>query len=263
EVDRRRAVLRAEVPAGGEIELVGPDAFAQRMPGVYAAIAPSRPGMMTRPPHWWPLAELQQRWADDAPVVTVVHHGPSGPDGYVIYQVDRKHWNQPSTLEVVELVTAGDAACGGLWRYLLGVDLVDTIKLPGRPLDEFAPLLFTDPRRCARTEGGDGLWLRLVDVPSALAARTYEGEPVVIEVADPVLEDNSGRYRISPGGVERTDRPAELRLDVDALAMLYLGAWRASALATAGRVRAADESALTRADRLFATETPAWCGTHF
>ncbi|GAB2970991.1 hypothetical protein GCM10017788_21950 [Amycolatopsis acidiphila] len=61
----------------------------------------------------------------------------------------------------------------------------------------------------------------------------------------------------------RTDLPAQLRLGVAALAMLYLGTWRASALVTAGRVQVGDPAAPERADRLFATRRSSWCGTHF
>jgi predicted acetyltransferase len=68
---------------------------------------------------------------------------------------------------------------------------------------------------------------------------------------------------VSEDGVERTTAPAELRLGVDALAMLYLGAWRASSLAAAGRIEASATRALTTADLLFGTRVASWCGTFF
>ncbi|NIH83536.1 GNAT family N-acetyltransferase [Amycolatopsis granulosa] len=262
EIDRRRAVLRPEVPAGGQVELWSLDTALKRLPALYDALPHPRPAMMTRPPYWWPGWERHAREAT-SPVVTVVHHGSEGLDGYLIYSVERKHWTEPATLEVISLQTATDEAFTGLWRYLLGVDLVDTIRAGERPVDEPVELLFTDIRAVRDTGGGDELWLRLVDVPAALGAREYTGEPVVLEVADPVLAANSGRYRVSPDGVHRTDETADLRLGVDALAMIYLGTWRPSLLAGAGRIRATSASGLERADRLFTTPVPAWCGTHF
>jgi predicted acetyltransferase len=260
-IDRRRAVLRPEVPAGGEIELLSLEEAIERVPALYAQLPHSRAGMMTRPAYWWSGLERTMREAETPPV-TIVHHGPGGPDGFARYGVRRKSWDDPSTLDVRDLVAATDEAFAGLWRYLLDVDLVDSIEAWG-PIDEPTPLLFTDPRAGKVIAGGDDLWLRLVDVPAALAAREYDGEPVVLEVTDPILEANSGRYRVGPDGVTRSDRPAQLRLGVDALAMLYLGTWRASALVTAGRVRVSDREAAERADRLFATRRAAWCGTHF
>lgn len=261
-IEPRRAVLRPEVPAGGEIELLGLDAALARLPELYAGLPQDGAGTMTRPAYWWPGFERHARQADSPPV-TVVHHGPEGPDGFAMYHVDRKSWRDPSTVDVISLHAGTDEAFAGLWRYLLGIDLVDGIEAQDRPPDEPTTLLFTDPRAVEVTGGTDDLWLRLVDVETALAAREYEGEPVVLEVADPVLEANSGRYRVSPAGVSRTGAPAQLRLGVDALAMLYLGTWRASALVTAGRVQVGDPVAPERADRLFATRRSAWCGTHF
>lgn len=261
-IDPRRAVLRPEVPSGGEVELLSGDAALERLPEVYAALPHYRPGMMTRPVHWWAGFERHWRRAE-TPLAAIVHNGPDGPDGFATYSVQRQSWRDPSTMDVTNLYAASDEAFAGLWRYLLSVDLVDTIQAEDRPLDEPTSLLFTDPRVCEVTAVTDDLWLRLADVPAALAARTYEGEPVVLEVTDPVLEGNSGRYRVGPDGVERTSDPAELRLGVDALAMLYFGGWPASALVAAGRVQVAEASAVTRAEGLFATRPSAWCGTHF
>ncbi|KAA9152180.1 GNAT family N-acetyltransferase [Amycolatopsis acidicola] len=260
-IDRRRARLRDGVPSGGRVDLLRLDTELDRLAELYEQF-PHRAGMMTRPPYWWAGFERHLR-RPESPVQAIVHSGPEGVDGYAVYTVERKAWDQPSTLDVVSLQYANDEAFAGLWRYLLAVDLVDTIELGGRPPDDPTPLLFADPRVCAVTGGGDDLWLRLVDVGQALAAREYEGEPVVLEVADRVLERNSGRYRVSADGAERTDEPAELTLGVDALAMLYFGAWKASALAGVGRIGATGPDALRHADRLFATRASGWCGTHF
>lgn len=262
EVDRRRAVPRPEVPAGGKIEMLGVDAATERLPALFAELPLDRPGMMTRPPYSWAGVKRHRRRAD-VPPVTIIHYGPGGADGFAVYRVDGRNWPDPSTLDIWDLCAGTDEAFAGLWRHLLAVDLVDTIDAWNRPIDEPTSLLFTDPRATKVTSGTDDLWLRLVDVPAALAAREYEGEPVVLEVTDPVLEANSGRYRVGPDGVTRTDLPAQLRLGVDALAMLYLGAWQASALVTAGRIQAVDPAAPARADRLFSTARHPWCGTHF
>ncbi|HJQ48020.1 MAG TPA: GNAT family N-acetyltransferase [Amycolatopsis sp.] len=260
-VDRRRAVLRPEVPAGGEVTLLPADAAIERLPGLYADLPHTRPGMMTRPAYWWPGFEGHVRSATTT-VDSIIHNGPDGPDGFAVYTVKRPSWDEPSTMDVWDFVAGSDEAFAGLWRFLLSVDLVDHIKVRG-PRDEVTELLLTDPRRCEVTGVGDALWLRLVDVPAALAAREYDGDPVVLEVTDPVLAGNSGCYRVAPDGAARTDTPGELRLSADNLAMLYLGTWRASALAAAGRIQVVEPKALPRADRLFATATSAWCGTHF
>jgi predicted acetyltransferase len=71
------------------------------------------------------------------------------------------------------LFTIAEAATAARWRFPLGVDLVETVQARLRPLDEPLELLLADPRACAVTGNEDETWLRLVDVPVALAARAY------------------------------------------------------------------------------------------
>jgi predicted acetyltransferase len=265
-VNRRTVRLRDEVPGDGNIELLGFADAARVIPAIYAEVAGSRPGMITRTPYWWAMAAavaadgMSDGASAGGPIMTAVHCGPGGPDGYVVYSV---HWTErvPTVLRIIDMHTGGPVAFAALWRYLLGVDLVDEIGAQARPVDEPVELLFTDPRACLTAAVCDERWLRLIDVPSALAARTYLGGPVVIEVTDPLLAHNSGRYSVAADGVRRTGEPAQLRLDVAALADIYLGTWRPSALAQAGLVEARDPDALAAADRLFAAPAAPWCGT--
>ncbi|EOD69210.1 GNAT family N-acetyltransferase [Amycolatopsis vancoresmycina] len=262
-VDRHRARLRPDAPVGGAVELLDLDRALEVCPGVYAGLE-HRPGMMTRPEVLWRLYELQLR-RHASPVKAAVHHGPGGPDGFALYHVDglRAHpWTK--NLQVVDLFAGSAAAYAGLWRFLLGVDLVDRIVVESRPVDDPAELLLADHRRGNVERIGDEHWIRLVDVPSALRAREYgHADPVVLEVYDPLLPGNSGGYRVAPDGAERAEGPAGLRLDVTTLAMVYLGTWRPSALAAAGRIEVRDPAALPAADLLFGTRVAAWSGSHF
>lgn len=262
-VDRHRARLHPDVPVAGEVEQLDLDRAVEVCPGLYDRL-PRRPGMMSRPEVVWRLYEAHAR-RNTHPVRAAVHHGPDGPDGFAMFVVSglQAHpWTK--SLEVVDLFTGGPAAFGGLWRFLLGVDLVDTIVAEARPLDEPIELVLADHRRSTVERIGDEHWIRLVDVPKALAAREYgSAAPVVIEVADPLLPANSGTYRIGPDGAARTGEPAALRLDVATLAMVYLGTWRPSALAAAGRIEVCDPAAPAAADVLFGTREAAWSGTHF
>jgi len=262
-VDRHRARLRPDVPAGGELELLDLDRAFEVCPGVYDRIE-HRPGMMTRPEVLWRLYENQARRRSE-PMKTVVHHGPDGPDGFAAYFVSAQQahpWSKD--LEVVHMFTGTPAAFTGVWRFLLGVDLVDRIVAEERPLDEPIELVLADHRSGTVDGVTDEHWLRLVDVPKALAAREYgHAAPVVLAVTDPLLPGNSGTYRITPDGAERTDEPAALALDVTTLAMIYLGTWRPSALAGAGRIEVRDPAAPAAADLLFGTRVASWSGTFF
>ncbi len=132
-------------------------------------------------------------------------------------------------------------------------------------------LELADPRALGMTTS-DGLWVRLVDLPAALAARRYGAAgTLVLEVADAFCPWNAGRWQLTAIGdagsavvtAEPTDAPAELALDVADLAAAYLGAFRLSDLARAGRVEELTAGALRRADALFASDRTPWCATMF
>jgi predicted acetyltransferase len=111
---------------------------------------------------------------------------------------------------------------------------------------------------------GYGLWVRLVDVPRALAQRAY-GEPfeVVLEVEDDVLPWNAGRWALRWDGTTatcaKTATPAALALSSTELGAAYLGGTRLDALAQAGRVRELRPGALAAASRSFAGDRAPWC----
>ena len=111
------------------------------------------------------------------------------------------------------------------------------------------------------------MWVRLLDVPAALAARTYQVDGgLVLEVHDGFL-DRGGRFLLDGGPAGATcaptDREPDLELGIAALGSLYLGGHRARTLAAAGLVDERTDGALQRAGLMFGTDRPARCGTHF
>jgi predicted acetyltransferase len=264
---RHRARWRPELPESGRVSLLGPEDAVKRVPEVYERIGPVRPGMIHRPEVWWPGSH--DRLAGPGGVHrAAVHTGPEGDDGFVVYRTERQgSFEDPgkgATLEVRDMHAAGPAALAGLWRFLLGVDLVAEVRAPMRPVDEPLDAMLLDSRACQVVGLRDHTWVRLLDVSTALAARSYRpGDPVVLEVVDPVLPENAGRYLVTSDGVVRTGAEPGLRLDADTLAMLYLGQWRPSTLAATGRIQVLDEASVERADELFRGAVVPWCGTYF
>jgi predicted acetyltransferase len=260
-ISRHRAALRPGAPEGGRVRMLVGDELWKTLPDVYEQIGVQRPGWVQRPGFLW---SNYRTWFTkrDAHAVGVVHTGPDGDDGFAVYSVHRS--GDDTTLRVIDLQAGSVAAWAALLRYLLGVDLVHRITLWGRPVDDPVEWVLTD-YRAALTEGvEDESWLRLVDVPTALAARSFSGPgSVVIEVRDELLPANSGRYLVSADGATRTDAAAQLVVDVDALASLYLGDVRPSTLALAGRITVLDVAALSLADGLFTTPVVPWTGSGF
>ncbi|WP_414938958.1 GNAT family N-acetyltransferase [Amycolatopsis sp. cmx-11-51] len=266
-VERPRAELRDGVGRDGVVRFLTPAEAVERVPALYGRFAGERPGFAARPEMWWP-GFFGRIVTGDGGYRAAVHSGPDGEDGFVVYQTvdmrDRQAPERGALLDIRELHAATPRAWAGLWRFLLSIDLVSAVAGRGRPVDEPIAGLLTDPRAVNTTEVTDDLWVRLVDVLAALQARTYgTAEAVVLEVLDRQLPDNNGRYAVGPSGVDRTTAEADLRLDVDTLASLYLGHGLVSDLVTTGRVEVLDEAAVTRADALFHTVRAPWCGTFF
>ncbi|OLF18161.1 hypothetical protein BU204_07950 [Actinophytocola xanthii] len=260
-----RARMRPEVPTTGTMRLLTQDEALTLLPEAYSRMLGAWPGMMGRGPSWWALC--YERRLRHEYFRVAAHHGADGAiDGFLQYRPSEQAPADPRDgvgLVVYDFVAADQAVANDLWRFLLDIDLVDHLTAYQRPTDEPLAAALVDST-AVRSELDDDLWLRLVDVPAALSARAYgPADPVVVEVVDPLLPANTGTYVVGAAGAERTEAPAALTVDPEALAMLYLGAWRPSQLAGIGRVTVHDPAALPAADRLFGTERAAWCGSLF
>ena len=263
------------------LRLISPSAARAELATVYDTVLQSRPGFFARNELWWDrlLNDPEDQRNGASPLRCLLAEDDSGPRGYAVY-AGLSRWEDEtflpdSTLTVRELMAADPAASAALWGDLLSRDLTVDFRAQLRPVDD--PLLFqlADPRR-VRPVLADGLWVRLVDVPSALAGRRYSAPvDVVIEVRDRDLPDNAGRWRLStePAGVgagglgagglsascQRTSDPADVTLGIAELGAAYLGGTPLGTLATAGLVTELRPGAVRRLSAAMSWEPAPWC----
>jgi predicted acetyltransferase len=202
-----------------------------------------------------------------------VHTGPTGvDDGYVSYRI-KEQWLASTPMNevvVVELLAGDRDAYRALWHYIIGTDLCHTISCGRARVDEPLRWLLADSRRLAVNAVSDDLYLRLLDLPRALAARAYAapGE-LVLEVSESFPTSRIGRYllRTGPGSegadCRPTDRQPDISLDVATLGAAYLGGVSFTSLSAAGRLEYADRGALAVADAMFSTSIAPHCSTQF
>ncbi|MFJ9111721.1 GNAT family N-acetyltransferase [Streptomyces sp. NPDC102283] len=274
EVSVHRAGLdprRSGQPAGGgRIEMVDGADVRKIGPEVHAALAARQPGVVTRGERWWrtrtgaaPRSE-HEKWSE--PFYVVHRAADGGVDGLMTYGVDDA-WGdnkQPlNTASVRDLIALNPAAERALWHYLCSVDWITTVRSGYRAPDDLLPLLLPDPRAARLITNTDWLWLRLLDVPRALEARTYDtGASLVLEVRDEagpaggrfLLDASTSGARCAP-----TTRSADLALDVAELATLYLGDESVRRLVDLGRAEELRAGAATTADAVFRTGRRPWC----
>jgi predicted acetyltransferase len=245
-----------------------PSAALADMAAVYEAERPRRAGLLDRTEHHWERRVWDPEHRRDGAnrLRALVHDAPGGgPAGYVLYAI-RKGSDGPhpdDVVEVRELLATTPGTAAALWEELLRMSLANSVHLPLGPADEPLPHMLANPRAVAMRLG-DALFVRVVDVSGALAARTYAAPvDVVLDVADELCPWNAGRWRLAGdaagAGCERTAAPADLALDVRALGSAYLGGPTLAALAAAGRVTEATPGALAAASTAFRGARAPWC----
>jgi predicted acetyltransferase len=263
----------------GSVDLVPiDDSAAETMRSVFDAWRVTQPGEIWRRPIMYrsDIGLAGQAWGDTWKGFFAVHRADDGTvDGYARYSGEAK-WEQRrphSTLQVGELHGLTSDATVALLRFLADIDLVAILKVERRTPTDRLPWLLTNARAALPVEFGDGLWVKLLDIPAALEARTYDASgSLVLEVLTrDAGEGDAAAHRVrvaldaSPDGVraEPTDASPDLTIDGAALGAVYLGGSR---LRHAAIARGWDEhrpGALADADRLFATDDAPWCSTFF
>ena len=232
---------------------------------IYDRVRVRTPGMLTRSDTWWEtriLSDPPDRRQGGGEKNAVVLDLDGEPAGYALYRIHTKFESGAAAghVDVIEAVADGPVPTRELWRVLLDMDWKATLKAYLLPVDHPLVHLLRYPRRM-QLRIGDGLWVRLVDLGAALGARAYgSDDPVVLEVEDPFLPENSGRWRLAGGVAERTDDEPDVALDVGELGAVYLGGFSFGELVRSGLVREAREGGAARADAVFLYEAPKpWC----
>lgn len=259
-IDRREARFHDGVPDPGGVRLVRPAEQRAALEDVYERWRLQTPGGLYSPRELWDevFADREAvRWGGSE-LFCLLH-----ADGFATYRV---HGDGRDRIEVEKLAALTPDAHIALWRVLLGMDLFKQVKAWTHP-DDVLPYLLTDPRLVKTTLVEDGLWLRLLDVPAALEARTYAADlSVVLDISDDVL-GGGGRYAFEVHDRKArcvlTDAPAHVHTDLSVLGSLYMGGHRASAFATANRLRCKDAGLTAQLDATFATDMPAELGYGF
>ncbi|HEY4270322.1 MAG TPA: sterol carrier protein domain-containing protein, partial [Galbitalea sp.] len=190
------------------------------------------------------------------------------PQGFAIYQVAREPRSDDATLEVKYLVAATDDAYAALWRYLLEVDLISTVKAHLRPVDEPVQWQIADAQAAQKTGEGDHLWTRILDVPVAIEARTYSAPASLTIKVDDAQGFTTGTYLLDidaagTAQVSRTETAPDLAMTVVELSAIYLGGVSVELLARAGRIHELTPGSVLAADRAFASSITPWLSIWF
>lgn len=262
-VDSNRAP--ASGPGVAKLRLVTLDEVAPAIRAVYERARPGRAGMLTRSEGWWTnrvLRDSERYRGGKSEMRCVVAEVGGEPAGYAMYRQERK-WDEPiadGLVDVEELVTDDPAVRADIWTFLTHIDLFPRLAYWNMALDDPLTMLVSEPR-AVKCQLADALWIRIMDVPRALEARSYEVDGMIeMSVVDPAGVTEGYRLEVE-GGVGRCTRVEDadgVELELGQLARLYLGGGDAVVMSGAGLISGRPES-VSAVNRIFRTETPPWC----
>jgi predicted acetyltransferase len=265
---REVSLPRATGPVRGELRAAVPAEVRKDLQELYDRLLGDHPGWSSRTDRWWDfvLRDPESRRFGFTAKRALLYEDVSGVSGYAIWRA-KVEWDPTGPngeTQVLETLAATSEGYLALWRFLLSVDLTRRVSAPLVSVDEPLTYLVDEPRRLG-ARYGDGLWVRVVDLPAALTARRYPAPvDVVLDVTDGLLDANAGRWRLATaadGTASCTREDAaepDLACDVADLGAVYLGGTPLGELAAAGRVRELRPGALAAASAAFSWyRTPA------
>jgi predicted acetyltransferase len=139
-----------------------------------------------------------------------------------------------------------------LWSVLADLDLMRSFTATGLSLDD-PGILLADDLRGLDVRLKDHVWVRILDVPAALTARTYGTDlDLTVDVTDETIAENSHPWRIvvreGRATVTRAERGSavDLRMGIQDLSAAYLGGTTIEGLAGAGLVDEIREGAASQ-----------------
>jgi predicted acetyltransferase len=270
--------LLAPPTVGGRMRMLDVMEAKTVLPPLYDEVRRLRPGELSRPATWWEghWRDPEYNRDDASHRFDVVHERGDGTiDGYVSYRI-KQDWDLSlpgGEVRLRDCISSDPEVTAALLEYVSQIDLTASVTSWNRPVEDPFALRLADWRRYRVETVHDHLWLRILDVPVALAARRYEsGGALVVAVDDAFRPAVAGRYRleVADDGIATCERvgkrdsgDADLTLGIAALGSLYLGDVSATQLARAGRLTAASDAALAAADRIFKTVVPPYCTMGF
>lgn len=265
-ISRAAPEFSRHASSDSEVRVIDVDEARRIVPQLHESYRSTQPGMFARSLDWWEarvFSDPANRRGGYTGSRWVVTESAVGVDGYARYRskpgVRDGHFD--GSLRIDEMFAMHPRGWVSLWDYFLNHDMVaEFTALTRSPQDPIFDLL-EGPRR-AQPIWRDGLWIRVMDVPKALTARSYSSEFAgVIDVQDP-MGISGGRFRLeaTPEGASctPTDHDPDITLDIEDLGAVYLGRPGFRRLARAGRLQGTTET-LTSADLAFGWDPQPWC----
>lgn len=248
-INTGRGVKMRELPGSDDLRLDLENADVER----HAAVVRQVLARVTRPGAHATIGDPLMRdlfidpelWREGAERLRfAVVHDDEGPAAFAIFS-RKPEWEngEPGGLTSMWTWAAATASAERrLFSVVTDLDLMSKVKARNFAPDDPLVLLVNDLRG-AHLSLRDNVWLRILDLPQALAARGYAADAdVTVALTDKQLPANEGTWRFEISGGEARVTAAEAGTEADVtmsmqeLGSAYLGGVTFAALANAGLV---------------------------
>lgn len=260
--------LRRPVDDGGRIVLLEVSEAWELVRTAYGKFHEATRGSLERPSFyetWLRGYDWEEQSEDRAQRIAVRLDADGEPDGFVAWKV--KGVKDAFEVRVADIIGVTPEARIALWQFAADIDLADSVIARTPNLDPL-PLALVDHRVVQVTGRPDHVWVRILDVPTALSARPWFADDVLLVRVHDSLGHAEGTFEIAAadGRAEVTTADAadtaDVELDVETLGSLYLGGTTVGDLVDAGRITGSADS-LARFSTLTDGGPAPRCATHF
>ena len=245
--------FQMELPSSrGQTIFIDHDQITNYFPLIYSIYARDKNAMVRVPDFHWYRKALRK-----PSNFNVVFEKDKSPLGYAAYEING------SVLIVDELVAVTAEAYFDLWNHIFSFNHVRTVKADKRSQTELLPHMLSCKLNFQRIVS-DGLWLRLIDAPSALAKRDYATPGRInIKVVDTFCPWNENTYELLFDGINaqctRTETRPDIVISAADLASIYLGGAKLSDISALGRVDEITSGSIQKAGDMFKVDIPEIC----
>jgi len=273
ELDARAATFVRELP--GTVEVITADEARSIGPRVYEAVRVITPGAVTRDTAYWDRAlGFAPRKGDDSAkeVLNAVLRDTDGRAvGYLRYKFGEEKWTNSrpdNVVKALDLLALNVEYEARLWKFLADHDWVSRVVAEEeRRVDELWRDLLVNRRVAWARDYWEGMWLRILDPETALAARHYEvpGRVVLRVVDKDGYADGTFALEGGPDGAAcgRTTESPDVTVPVSLLGSILLGGFTAQRYARLGMLEEHRAGAVSGLSAMFHTGVAPWAPTGF
>ena len=284
---RAYSALNSDLDPKGYVDFIEISDSMDLLPEVHDKVFHIRNGVIRRDESLWDdWVKKFQNFEQKDKTFLVGYWVDEKLEGYALYSLESRDLQNPGSepryiggllessdpeeehrMNILEMMSTNDEAYIALWKFLLGVDGVNSYRASKRPLDDPLIWLLEHPDRMRKSLTSMH-WVRIVDVLSALKARKYSADDtLVIQIYDDFCPWNQLRVLLEVGSdgnnVSISTRSPDISLSTKEIASIFLGGVKLRTLAINGRVQENKTGAIDRLDLMFSTSQAPWCPEGF